>query len=191
MPQITETGDGGPVVLASQTLPAASNGRFMRAAMIIGCVLMLSGCSTWSNKPTVPETSRTAVVHDVRVSLTEIEPVELRANVENEVRFINDKTQPIRVILIEAGKRIACNKGFNGTIDQEADIKPGQYAGFCFSQPGTVRYMARDLSAMTGGEVVLPAQILAGMSTARPSVTQSYPSIGRFEDEDSKVSPKR
>ncbi|MGC3974369.1 MAG: hypothetical protein QM771_08325 [Nitrospira sp.] len=163
----------------------------MRATIIIGFAIMLSACSTWSNKPTVPETSRTAVVHDVRVSLTNIEPVELRANVGDEVRFINDKTQPIRVILIEAGKRIACNKGFNGTIDQEADIKPGQYAGFCFSQPGTVKYMARDLSAMTGGELVLPAQIFVGTSTARPSVPQGYPSIGRFDDEGSKVSPQR
>ena len=163
----------------------------MRAAMIIGFTVVLSGCTMWSNKPTVPETSRTAVVHDVRVSLTEIEPVELRANVGDEVRFINDKTQPIRVILIEAGKRIACNKGFNGTIDQEADIKPGEYAGFCFSQPGTVKYMARDLSAMTGGEVVLPAQILVGTSTARPNVSDRYPSIGRFEQENSRVTPQR
>ena len=138
----------------------------MRAAMIIALTLMLSGCSTWSNKPTVPEMSRTAVVHDVRVSLTSIDPVELRANVGDEVRFINDKTQPIRVVLIEAGKRIACNKGFNGTIDQEADIKPGQYAGFCFSQPGPVKYMARDLTAVTGGEVVLPAQIFVGAGTS-------------------------
>ena len=155
----------------------------MRAAMIIVFGLMLSACSTWSNKPTVPETSRTAIVHDVRVSLTEIEPVELRANVGDEVRFINDKTQPIRVILIEAGKRIACNKGFNGNIDQEADIKPGQYAGFCFSQPGTVKYMARDLSAVTGGEVVLPAQILVGTNSARPSTSQGHPFIGRFDQE--------
>ena len=114
----------------------------MRSALIIGFAVALSGCTAWSNKPTVPETSRTAVVHDVRIALTEIQPVELRANVGDEVRFINDKTQPIRIVLIEAGKSIACNKGFNGMIDQEADIKPGQYAGFCFSKPGTVKYMA-------------------------------------------------
>jgi len=163
----------------------------MRTAMIIALTLALSGCGTYSNKPTVPEMSRTAVVHDVRVSLTSIEPVELRANVGDEVRFINDKTQPIRVVLIEAGKRIACNKGFNGTIDQEADIKPGQYASFCFSQPGTVKYMARDHTAVTGGEVVLPAQILvgAGTSTSRPIRGEHYPSVGLSEE--SRESPPR
>ena len=163
----------------------------MRAAMIIALTLMLSGCSTWSNKPTVPEMSRTAVVHDVRVSLTSIEPVELRANVGDEVRFINDKTQPIRVVLIEAGKRIACNKGFNGTIDQEADIKPGQYASFCFSQPGTVKYMARDLTAVTGGEVLaLPAQIFVDSNKHLASIRgENYPSVGLSEEP--KVSPPR
>lgn len=163
----------------------------MRSAIIFGLAVMLSGCATWSNKPTVPETSRTAVVHDIHVSLTDIDPVELRANVGDEVRFINDKTQPIRVVLIEAGKSIACNKGFNGNIDQEADIKPGQYAGFCFSKPGTVKYMARDQSAVTGGEVVLPAQILIGISRDRPIRTESYPSIGRSDEENSRPAPLR
>ena len=60
----------------------------MRTAMIIGFATLLSGCTMWSNQPTVPETSRTAVVHDVHVSLTEIEPLDLRANVGDEVRFI-------------------------------------------------------------------------------------------------------
>ncbi len=136
----------------------------------------------WTNQPTVPETSRTAVVHDVRVSLTDITPVELRANVGDEVRFMNDKTQPIRIVLIEAGKSIACNKGFNGTIDQEADIKPGQSASFCFSKPGTVKHMALDQTAVTGGEQIVSAQILIGGGTARPVRTpESYHSIGRSE----------
>jgi plastocyanin len=148
----------------------------------------------WANKPTVPETSRTAVVHDVHVSLTDIAPTELRANVGDEVRFINDKTQPIRIVLIEAGKSIACNKGFNGNIDQEADIKPGQYASFCFNKTGTVKYMARDLTAVTGGEVVIPAQIvIVGGSQARPvRASEPHPLPGRSEAEtDLRLSPDR
>ncbi len=78
--------------------------------------------SVWSNQLSVPETSRTALVHDVRVTLTEIAPIDLRINVGDEVRFIKDKTQAIRIVLIEAGKTTADNMGFNGTIDQERDI---------------------------------------------------------------------
>ncbi|HJR77662.1 MAG TPA: hypothetical protein VJ805_11830 [Nitrospiraceae bacterium] len=167
----------------------------MRSVMTIGLIVLLSGCSNtmWANKPTVPETSRTAVVHDVRVSLTDIVPTELRINVGDEVRFINDKTQPVRIVLIEAGKRIACNKGFNGTIDQEADIKPGQYASFCFSKAGTVKYMAREQTAVTGGEQVLSAQILIGGSATHPvRAREDYPPPGRSEAEtDLKLSPQR
>jgi plastocyanin len=163
--------------------------------MIIGLTVLLAGCSNslWANKPTVPETSRTAIVHDVHVSLTDIAPTELRANVGDEVRFINDKTQPIRIVLIEAGKSIACNKGFNGTIDQEADIKPGQYASFCFNKTGAVKYMARDVTAVSGGEQVLPAQIIIGGSGARPvRAKENYPLPGRSEAEtDLRLSPER
>lgn len=166
----------------------------MRHIISIGIVMLLAGCSsTWTNKPTVPETSRTAVVHDVRVSLTDIVPADLRVNVGDEVRFINDKTQPVRIILIQAGKSIACNKGFNGLIDQEADIKPGQYASFCFNKPGAVKYMAREQQAVTGGEQVLSAHILIGGSTVRPVRTQdSVPAPGRSSAEsDLKLSPEK
>jgi plastocyanin len=167
----------------------------MRPWMTIALLVLLSGCSNtmWANKPTVPETSRTSVVHDVRVSLTDIVPAELRVNVGDEVRFINDKTQPVRIILIEAGKSIACNKGFNGLIDQEADIKPGQYASFCFNKTGAVKYMAREQQAVTGGEQVLSAHILVGGSATRPVRTrETVPPPGRSEAEtDLKVSPDR
>jgi plastocyanin len=134
----------------------------------------------WTNKPTVPETSRTAVVHDVRVSLTDIVPAELHVNVGDEVRFINDKTQPVRIILIEAGKSIACSKGFNGLVDQEAVIRPGQYASFCFNKTGTVKYMAREQQAVTGGEQVLSAHILIGDSSTSSIRTQErVPEPGR------------
>jgi plastocyanin len=167
----------------------------MRSVLTIGLIILLSGCSNsmWTNKPTVPETSRTAVVHDVRVSLTDIVPAELRVNVGDEVRFINDKTQPVRIILIDAGKSIACSKGFNGMIDQEADIKPGQYASFCFNKTGAVKYMAREQQAVTGGEQVLSAHILIGGSTTRPvRARENHPSPGRSEAEtDLKLSPDR
>ena len=163
--------------------------------MTIGLIVLLSGCSNtmWTNKPTVPETSRTAVVHDVRVSMTDIVPSELRVNVGDEVRFINDKTQPVRIVLIDAGTSIACNKWFNGTIDQEADIKPGQYASFCFNKNGAVKYMARDQMAVTGGEQVLSAQILIGGSTVRPVRTrENIPSPTRSEAEtDLRLSPEK
>src|SRR5919199_2930534 len=99
----------------------------MLRIMLIGIVLTSAACSNFSwNKPDVPETSRTGAVHDVRVGLTDITPQELAVNVGDEIRFLNDRTQPVRIVLIDAGRSIACRNGFNGRIDQEAQVNPGQ-----------------------------------------------------------------
>jgi hypothetical protein len=64
----------------------------------------------------VRETSRTAVLYDVHVSITDIPSTDLGVNVGDEVRLINHKTRSIRIGLKEAGKSIACKKGFNGPV---------------------------------------------------------------------------
>jgi plastocyanin len=82
---------------------------------------LIAGCSNtmWTNRPTVPETSRTAVVHDVRVSLTDIVPTELHVNVGDEVRFINDKTQPVRIILIKPARGLPVAKGSTAPLTKK------------------------------------------------------------------------
>ena len=108
----------------------------------------------------VPETSRTAKVHDVRIGLTDVSPVDLRVGVGDELRFINGRADPVRIILIEAGKSIACKRGFTGSLDQQADINPGESASFCFEKAGTARYMVRSKPhGMVGGEQVVSADI--------------------------------
>jgi plastocyanin len=159
--------------------------------IMIGLAAVLLGCGSMGNKATIPEISRTAAVHDVHVSLTELTPTDLRVNIGDEVRFINDRSNTVRIILIEAGKGIACNKGFNGTLDQEADVKPGQYASFCFNRTGIVKYMARELAAVTGGEQVLSAEIRVEGSLVQPvGLRESYPATGRSESK-LKSSPER
>ena len=82
----------------------------------------------------IPETSRTANVHDVRIGLTSLSVADLSVGVGDEVRFINERADPVRIILIEAGKSIACKRGFRGSVDQEAEISPGESASFCFEK---------------------------------------------------------
>lgn len=50
--------------------------------------------SVWSNQLSVPETSRTALVHDVRVTLTEIAPIDLAST--SETRCVSSRTRPKR-----------------------------------------------------------------------------------------------
>ena len=108
----------------------------------------------------VPETSRTAKVHDVHVTLTYVSPDQASVNVGDELRFINDRAEPVRIILIDAGKTIACKRGFTGSVDQQADIKPGESASFCFEKAGTAKYMVRSKPhGMVGGEKVVSAEV--------------------------------
>jgi plastocyanin len=134
----------------------------MRHIYAIGSIaLLVSACQQlpYFGTSAVPETSRTANVYDVRVNLTDIVPADLTVDVGDEVRFINNRPQPVRLILIEGGKSIACKRGFKGSIDQEAEISPGGSASFCFDKEGTVKYTARSKQTVAGGEKVLPAQI--------------------------------
>jgi plastocyanin len=122
-----------------------------------------------SSSMAVAETSRTAKVHDVHVGLTDVAPAELSVNVGDELRFINDRADPVRIILIDAGKSIACKRGFTGSVDQQADISPGESASFCFEKPGTAKYMVRSKPhGMVGGEKVVSAEIQIREASAEP-----------------------
>ena len=135
--------------------------------LAIAIALAVSACQY--GKSAIPETSRTANVHTIKVDLTEVSPSDVTVGVGDEVMFINDRTQPVRIILIEGGKRVACQRGFSGNIDQEAEIAAGKSASFCFDRPGTVKYMARSKGNVEGGEIVLPAQIqVQGRASAAP-----------------------
>ena len=120
----------------------------------------------------VPETSRTAKVQDVHVTLTYVTPAEASVNVGDELRFINDRADPVRIILIDAGKSIACKRGFTGSVDQQADIKPGESASFCFEKAGMAKYMVRSTQGMVGGEKVVSAEIEIREASAEPVKTK-------------------
>lgn len=127
----------------------------------------------------VPEVSRTAKVQDVRIGLTDVSPAEASVNVGDELRFINDRADPVRIILIDAGKSIACKRGFTGSVDQQADINPGESASFCFEKGGTAKYMVRSKPhGMVGGEKVVSADIQiqedsAGQAKSKDNLKQS------------------
>jgi plastocyanin len=126
-----------------------------------------------SGMTTVPETSRTAKVQDIHVGLTDLSPLESSVNVGDELRFINDRADPVRIILIDAGKSIACKRGFTGSVDQQADINPGESASFCFEKAGTAKYMVRSKPhGMVGGEKVVSAEIQIREASTEPVKTK-------------------
>ena len=129
----------------------------VRHVVIASALLILTGCQ---HGTAVPQVSRTAIVHNVKLGMTQITPADITVNVGDEVIFSNERTQPIRLVLIEGGRTVACQRGFTGYVDQEAQLAPGETASFCFEKPGTVKFMARSKGVIEGAESVLPGQVI-------------------------------
>ena len=120
------------------------------------------GCQELSNvsglgQPSLPQTSRTGKVHDVRIRDSLIMPPQLTVQAGDEVRFINERATDVRVVVIEPGKTVMCNHGFRGSVDRETVVHPGQSASLCFEGGRAVSYMIR--SPQATGDKILTAQI--------------------------------
>jgi plastocyanin len=118
---------------------------------------------------------RTGNVHNVKIDLNEVSPAELTVEVGDEILFFNDRNQPVRVILIEGGRSIACQRGFAGLGDQEALINPGGTASFCFERAGTFKYMVRAQGLFEGAESVLPGPFIIRAGPAAPLEADRLP----------------
>lgn len=120
--------------------------------------LMLGACAG-------PATSRTGAVHDIRVAEGP-NPADLIVNPGDEVRWVNARTLPLRIDLVNVkSEDLACERGFSnflGMVGESATVKPNETASACFTKPGVVNYNLRMDSALPGGQVVVPGVIRIG-----------------------------
>lgn len=112
-----------------------------------------------------PATTRTGAVHDIRVAEGP-NPADLIVNPGDEVRWVNSRTLPLRIDLVNVkSEELSCQRGFSnflGIIGDSATIKPNETASACFTKPGVVNYNLRMDSALPGGQVVVPGMIRIG-----------------------------
>ena len=119
--------------------------------IVIGTAIVISGCTT------LPETTRTGEVRDVQIEAN-VSPEIARARPGDEVRWINRRLAPVKVVLLDTRKDIlSCLRGFSD--DGTAIIAAGQTASICFSKAGEVKYHVRMDSPLPGGEVNTQARI--------------------------------
>ena len=108
------------------------------ASLIAGALVVTAGCSTPSSG------SKGTTVHMVKVGPT-IDPLQVNAGKDHEVRWINKRSQPIAVIFPRSDEsRISCRTGFNqvgGVLS--AEIAPNASASMCFSELGKYDYRVR------------------------------------------------
>lgn len=116
------------------------------------------GCSS------LPTVTRTGAVKNIVIG-DQVSPAELKVNAGDEVRWINKRNGPVRVVFLdEVSKRLSCKNGFGGFTEKNgsASLDPNQTASICFSNPGHYRYTIRMESASTTGELNSPGVIQVG-----------------------------
>jgi len=130
----------------------------MRAIGALTIVLLAAGCA-------VPTTTRSGVVHDIRITEGPV-PADLIVNPGDEVRWVNARTLPLRVDLVNVkSDELSCERRFSnifGVIQESATIEPNGTASACFTKAGVVNYNLRMESALPGGKVVVPGIIRIG-----------------------------
>lgn len=139
---------------------------FSTTKMVIGSALLATavGCAS------VPTTSRTGVIHEVRFEES-MTPATLRVSPDDEIRWINQRSSPVTVeFLGDALNSVSCERGFStrgfgnlgGRLQESTTIDPNETASLCFSAQGTVTYNARMESPVAGGQMIESGSIIVG-----------------------------
>jgi plastocyanin len=121
-------------------------------------LLFVLGCQ---GTPTV---TRTGDVKDIIIG-DNLTSSETTVNTGDEVRWVNKRTQPVRVIFLDAfDKQLSCKNNFGGlmTPRDTAKLATNETASVCFRDPGYFRYIVRMESAKTTGDISVQGVIKVG-----------------------------
>lgn len=125
----------------------------------VALVFFVLGCQ---GTPTV---TRTGDVKDIIIG-DNLTSSETTVNTGDEVRWVNKRTQPVRVIFLDAvsGKQLSCKNNFGGwmTPSDTAQLGKNETASVCFRDPGYFRYIVRMESAKTTGDINVQGVIKVG-----------------------------
>jgi hypothetical protein len=107
------------------------------AGMVWGSALLLAGCES------LPTTTTSGGIHYVHIG-ERVEPRELRVGAGDEVRWVNERSAPVRLGFLGHTdlSDVSCAKGFRrwGGIEDMVNIPPQDYVSLCFSQPRKISY---------------------------------------------------
>jgi plastocyanin len=117
-------------------------------------LLLALACSS------IPDTSRTGQIHDVKIIETQIQPTEVRVRPGDEIRWLNYRTKPVRIVFLDRlDGALSCERGFSGSGQNDTTIKASKAVSLCFAKPGQYRYTARMQAEVAGGEIPVPGMV--------------------------------
>jgi len=130
----------------------------------------------------MPTVTRTGDVKDIIIG-DDLSSRDIAVNTGDEVRWINKRTQPVRVIFLDAvlDKQLSCKKNVGGwmTPSDTAQLGKNETASVCFRDPGYFRYIVRMESALTTGEINVQGVIKVGGQGGQAAAQTSEQNRGR------------
>ncbi len=133
-------------------------------------LLLLAGCQ---GTPTV---TRSGDVKDIIVG-DNLTAGEIAVNPGDEVRWVNKRTAPVRIVFIDplSDKQFSCKNNFGGlmTPSDTAKLGTNESASVCFRDPGYYRYTVRMESARTTGELNASGVVKVGGHGGRAAGQQT------------------
>jgi plastocyanin len=132
----------------------------MNPILYLGVALLfVLGCQS------TPTVTRTGDVKDIIIG-DDLSSREVAVNTGDEVRWINKRTAPVRIVFLDpvSDKQLSCRNNFGGlmTPSDTAKLATNETASVCFRDPGYFRYTVRMESARTTGELNVSGVVKVG-----------------------------
>ena len=139
-------------------------------------LLLVLGCQS------TPTVTRTGDVKDIIIG-DDLSSREIAVNTGDEVRWINKRTQPVRVVFLDpvSDKQLSCKNNVGGwmTPSDTAQLGKNETASACFRDPGYFRYIVRMESALTTGDINIQGVIRVGGQGGQAAGQTSDQNLGR------------
>ena len=139
-------------------------------------LLLVLGCQS------TPTVTRTGDVKDIIIG-DDLSSKEIAVNTGDEVRWINKRTQPVRVVFLDpvSDKQLSCKNNVGGwmTPSDTAQLGKNETASACFRDPGFFRYIVRMESALTTGDINVQGVIKVGGQGGQAAAQTSDQNKGR------------
>jgi len=133
-----------------------------------------------------PTVTRTGDVKDIIIG-DDLSSKEIAVNTGDEVRWINKRTQPVRIVFLDpvSDKQLSCKNNVGGwmTPSDTAQLGKNETASACFRDPGYFRYIVRMESAMTTGDINVQGVIKVGGQGGQAAAQTSDQNSGRTTDQ--------
>ena len=161
----------------------------MNPILYLGVALLfVLGCQ---GTPTV---TRTGDVKDIIIG-DNLTSSETAVNTGDEVRWINKRTAPVRIVFLDpvSDKQLSCKSNVGGwmTPRDTAQLGKNETASVCFRDPGYFRYIVRMESAKTTGDINVQGVIKVGGQGGQAAAQTSDQNRGRTSGQTSEQTSGR